>query len=187
MEVETSSLGPSTFDGLSESSYDLHDHDSRSEASSFDEASNDEREGTHYDENRMEAEDAETPSISFMGGSYDLASSKLGSSVDTIQQGLDSMSSSQVRLIFPDPGLSFSSQVVSEADRTTFSSSRPLRSRAERPLSQAKWKPPKQKGEARALSAALVKRGKGQASFGLQRASQRQTINYCRVQSLLKS
>lgn len=131
MEVETSSLGPSTFDGLSESSYDLHDHDSRSETSSFDETSNDEREGAHYDENGMEAEDAETPSISFVGGSYDLTSSKLGSSVDTIQQGLNSTSSSQVRLVFPDPGLSFSSQIISEADRTTFGSSRCLRSRAE--------------------------------------------------------
>ncbi|ODO07451.1 hypothetical protein L198_01030 [Cryptococcus wingfieldii CBS 7118] len=111
MEVETSSIGPSTFDGLSDSSFDSNDHDSRSEASSFDSASNDGREihSEPEDVEAMSEVEGETPSL--ISGSYDLASSKLdgskmGSSVDTIQQY--STSSSQVRLIFPDPGSSFS-------------------------------------------------------------------------------
>ncbi|WVQ71147.1 hypothetical protein IAR50_000672 [Cryptococcus sp. DSM 104548] len=142
MEVETSSLGPSTFDGLSDSSFDSNDHDSRSEASSFDSASNDGRE-IHSEpedvEPMSEEEAGETPSL--ISGSYDLASSKLdnnkmGSSVDTIQQY--STSSSQVRLIFPDPGSTFSpatagsnSGIVSEQNPSSFFSAKRSRSRGQ--------------------------------------------------------
>ncbi|WVQ85647.1 hypothetical protein IAT38_007813 [Cryptococcus sp. DSM 104549] len=123
MEVETSSVGPSVLDDLSDDSgFDSHDHDSRSESSAYSESDIDvdtlDPSVAHpHALGAVDAEldpdtgyeaanelDVDTPSLA--GGSYvdaEASTSKLGSSVDTIQQGLESTSSSQIRLIFPDP------------------------------------------------------------------------------------
>nr|ODO02317.1 hypothetical protein L204_01050 [Cryptococcus depauperatus CBS 7855] len=139
MEIETSSAGPSAFGGLSDDSISGEhglDHDSRSDVStsSF-EGSIDDREQLENNLNYNNEDDDETPSLSLIGGPRDFSSSKLdpsqmGSSVDTIHQNVNSNSSSQVQLIYPDPGFSFSASTVLPTVQS-FTGPKRSRSRAE--------------------------------------------------------
>ncbi|WWD18065.1 hypothetical protein CI109_102512 [Kwoniella shandongensis] len=120
MEVD-SSVGASTLGDISDTSSDSHDqdHESRSHfsASTDGEDSDIDEHDQHHDAVVI------TGSPSLMGGEYtdaEASTSKLGSSMDTIQQGLaESTSSSQIRLIFPDPAASFSTISGSLTEDTT--------------------------------------------------------------------
>ncbi|KAK8865754.1 hypothetical protein IAR55_000901 [Kwoniella newhampshirensis] len=109
MEVE-SSVAPSVLGDLSDTSSDSQDQDHESRSNFLASADREDSDNDDHDTQHDAVVINGSPSLA--GGDYtdaEASTSKLGSSMDTIQQDLDeSTSSSQIRLIFPDPGASFS-------------------------------------------------------------------------------
>ncbi|WVR05717.1 hypothetical protein IAU60_002741 [Kwoniella sp. DSM 27419] len=111
LEVEGSSVGPSVLgDVFSDTSSDSpdHEHDARSHWSA---STDEDRESDADDVDAIIISSTDPDSLSLAGGPYtdaEASTTKLDSSTGTIQRGLASTASSQIRLIFPDPGASFS-------------------------------------------------------------------------------